>query len=112
MHWSTAINDAFTEEQLADARRRIAEGVKLLEQRLSVSPYLAGPEYSIADIVAFSTLYGLPMTQPDLSDEEKTPGIWAWLRRIHPRPAIEKTFALSRMRYSDRVGEMRKRLGI
>ena len=110
--WSTAIYDTFTEEQLAESRRRVAVGIQRLEQGLGESPYLAGADYSLADINAFATVYALPLSHPELCNEEATPNMLRWLRDIHARPSIEKTFRLSRMRFAERVREMRDRLGL
>jgi glutathione S-transferase/GST-like protein len=111
-HWNTAIHDLFTEEQLSDSRRRIAEGIKRIEAALARRPYLAGSSYSIADIVNFATIYAFPLGNPELSDESKTPHFFDWLRRIHVRPAIKKTFALSRMRFAERIRQMHELLGL
>ena len=112
MHWNTAIHDLFTEDQLADARRRVEGGIEEIESALGKRPYLAGADYSIADIVVFATIYAFPLTNPELSDDATTPHVFDWLRRIHARPAIKQTFALSRMRIGDRVLQMHKLLGL
>jgi glutathione S-transferase/GST-like protein len=109
--WATAIYDTFTEAQLAESRRRVTVGIERMEGALAKTPYLAGPTYSLADICAFATVYALPLSHPDQSNESRTPHIWEWLKRIHARPAMDKTFALSR-RFSDRVREMRQKLGL
>jgi glutathione S-transferase/GST-like protein len=111
-HWDTAIHDRFTEHQLTDSRRRITQGMTLIEEALSRRPYLAGDAYSVADIVVFATIYGLPLSNPELSDETKTPHFFDWLRRIHVRPAIKQTFALSRMRFGERIACMHRLLGL
>jgi hypothetical protein len=38
--------------------------------------------------------------------------LWAWLKRLHARPAMVKTFELGRMRYGERVKAMRAELGL
>lgn len=110
--WSTALYDAFTEEQLAESRRRLGVGIQRLEHALAGSPYLAGAEYSLADINAFATVYALPLSQPELCNDAATPNMIRWLRAIHARPSIEKTFNLSRMRFAERMREMRELLGL
>lgn len=112
MHWNTAIHDLFTEHQLSDSRRRIEEGITRIEAALAQRPYLAGSSYSIADIVVFATIYAFPLGNPELSNDTKTPHFFDWLRRIHVRPAIQRTFASSRMRIGDRVAQMHKLLGL
>jgi len=109
--WSTSIYDTFSEVQLAESRRRVTVGIAQLESALADMPYLAGPAYTLADICAFATIYALPLSHPDESNEARTPHIWDWLKRVHARPAIARTFALSR-RFADRVHEMRLKLGL
>lgn len=109
--WSTAIYDTFADAQLAESRRRVEVGIVRLEDALARRPYLAGSTYSLADICAFATVYALPLSYPKLSSEELSPHMWNWLKKIHARPAIEKTFSLSR-RFYDRVAEMRQKLGL
>lgn len=110
--WSTAIFDTFTEEQLTESRRRVGVGIQRLEQALGFDPYVAGSEFGLADINVFATVYALPLSHPEACNDKLTPNIMRWLKRIHARPSIRKTFSLSRMRFADRVREMRKILGL
>ena len=110
--WSTAIHDSFTEAQLAESRRRVQAGVRLLEQALGETPYLAGADYSLADINAFATIYALPLSHPELCNATATPNLLRWLRAVHARPSIARTFSHSRMRFGERVREMRVLLGL
>jgi GST-like protein len=47
-------------------------------------------------------VYALPLSHPDLCNGAVTPNMIRWLRAIHARPSIEKTFSLSRMRFAER----------
>lgn len=109
--WSMAIYNTFTEEQLAESRRRVEVGVRYTESILSESPYLAGETYSIADINAMATLYGIPTQRDDVSDET-TPHLMDWLRRCHARPAIKAAFATASDRIAERIKEVREYLGV
>lgn len=101
--WSKAIYNTFSEEELAESRRRIAVGTAALEQALSERPWVAGDSYSLADINGFNLGYALPLAQPNLCNDEATPHIMAWLRRIYARPAAKATWALGRTRMAERV---------
>lgn len=94
--WQTASKATFTEEQLANARARVGAWVGKMDARLAVSPYLAGPTFSVADLVAFANYYALPLTVPEYANKEKAPHYIDWLRRIYRRPATLETFKLSR----------------
>lgn len=109
--WRTASSAAFTEAQLANARARVGEWVAALDRRLGASPWLAGPAFSVADIVTFANAYALPLSFPEFAAEDKVPHYFAWLRRIYARPATMATFALSRS-LARRAFEVARRLGV
>ena len=101
--WRKAIYGQFGEAEMAESKRRVAEGIRILEDTLSKRPWLAGNSYSLADINGFNTTYALPLSQPDLSNDEKTPHIMEWLRKIYERPAARKTWAMGRTDMVKRV---------
>lgn len=109
--WQTASKATFTEEQLAAARARIGRWIDTLDTRLSQSPYLAGPSFSVADVVAFANFYALPMTVPEYATVERAPAYMAWLKRIYERPATMKTFELGRT-LSRRAFDIARQLGV
>ena len=92
--WRKAINGDFTTEELAESGRRVALGIKLLEEELGRREYVASDHYSLADINIFNSTYSLPVSQPDLASREKTPHIMAWLKRVYERPAVQRTWAM------------------
>ena len=101
--WSKAIYNTFSEEELAESRRRIAVGTHALEDALSQRSWVAGNTYSLADINGFNLGYALPLAQPQICNDEATPHIMAWLRRIYARPAAKATWAMGRTRMAERV---------
>lgn len=57
-----------------------------LERRLSESAYLAGPEFSVADIDAYVVLdFGLRVTRASI---DACPAVQAWRDRLAARPAF------------------------
>jgi glutathione S-transferase/GST-like protein len=104
--WSTAVKSTFTEAQLQGARDRVAQWIKAMDDRLAESPYLAGPTFSVADIVCFANAYALPVSQPELAKEEKAPHYFDWLRRIYARPATRAAFELGRTPLAARALQM------
>jgi glutathione S-transferase/GST-like protein len=94
--WRKAIYNQFSEVELAESRRRLIYSVGVMEAHLIDHPYLAGDVYSLADIDAFNSCYGLPFMLPDDCNETATPGIMEWLRTTRERPAVEVTWAKSR----------------
>jgi GST-like protein len=101
--WRKAIYNRFSPEELAESQRRVALGIDTLEKALAERPWLAGDNYSLADINGFNLAYALPLSQPDLSSDEKTPHIMEWLRKIYERPATRKTWEMGRTEMVKRV---------
>jgi glutathione S-transferase/GST-like protein len=102
--WRKAIYNLFTEEEMAESLRRIGVGIGMLEEALTRNKWLGSDEYSLADVNGFNLGYALPMGQPDLANDEKTPHIMEWLRKIYERPATQYIWAMGRApRFADRV---------
>jgi glutathione S-transferase/GST-like protein len=96
LFWKTASQATFTEEQLNNARARVGAWVGTMDARLAQSPWLVGPDYTVADLVAFANFYALPLTVPEYANEAKVPHYMDWLRRIYRRPATLATFEKGR----------------
>lgn len=94
--WRKAIYNQFSEDEMAESIRRVGQGIEILEATLAKRKWLAGDSYSLADINAFNTTYALPLSQPNLSNDEKTPHIMEWLRTIYERPQVKQTWAMGR----------------
>ena len=102
--WRKAIYNLFSEEELAESNRRIRVGIALLEEALTKNEWLGSDQYSLADVNGFNLGYALPMAQPELANDEKTPHIMEWLRKIYERPATKFVWAMGRApRFADRV---------
>ena len=89
--WQTIATRGYSEEELADARRRLAVCVRRLEDQLAGhgGPWLLGDDYSLADIKWYSMAPGLPRLTPELCNEECAPVAMAWLARMAARPAVQ-----------------------
>lgn len=105
--WSKAIYNTFSPEELAESRRRATAATLEVEQALSQRPWLAGDHYSLADINGFNLGYALPLSLPDVANDERTPALMAWLRRIYARPATQETWAMGRTPMADRVAYLK-----
>src|SRR5205085_3701142 len=60
--WRKAIYGQFSQEELRESRRRVALGIRMLEQELAKRPWLASDQYSLADINGFNLAYALPLS--------------------------------------------------
>lgn len=101
--WRKAIYGTFSDEEMTESKRRVAVGIRMLEETLSKRAWLACDQYSLADINGFNSTYALPLSQPDLANDEKTPHILEWLRKIYERPATKQTWAMGRTDMVKRV---------
>ena len=86
---------AYAPEKLPYAIERYASEVKrlhrVLEKRLSGSEFLAGPEYSIADIATFPWIRNPDRRGIDLADY---PAVHRWHDTIAARPAVQRGVAV------------------
>jgi glutathione S-transferase len=94
--WAAVTDGTYGEAALANVRDRLKGSVKRIEATLAATPWLAGTEYSIADIDAFSLLNCLPALAPDVINRGDTPRTLELLERMRERPAVQAALALSR----------------
>src|SRR4051794_38379567 len=82
---------AYAPEKIPYAIERYTNEVKrlhrVLDKRLSESPYLAGPEYTMADIINFPWIRNPERRNIDLSDY---PAVKRWHDAIAARPAVQR----------------------
>ena len=90
--WRRA-REGFPQEMLDAEMRKIAVSVKKLEARLAQSEWLAGPDYSLADICNFAIANTMEVNYPELVNGADTPHLLAWIQRINQRPAAKQMFA-------------------
>jgi glutathione S-transferase len=76
---------------LVATRDRVERVLSLLEERLGQVPYLAGSEFTAADVMSLFSLSTMRLFQPlDLSGY---PHILAYLQRLGERPAYRRAMA-------------------
>lgn len=89
--WATVSETGYSDEELADARRRLGNGIARLEGLLAGGgPWLLGESYSLADIKWYSMAPALPRVLPETCNPEATPAIAGWLARMAERPAVRE----------------------
>jgi glutathione S-transferase len=88
--WATVSDSGYSDEDLADARRRLGNCIARLEGVLTDGgPWLLGQDFSLADIKWYSMAPALPRVMPDACNERATPAITGWLERMAARPAVQ-----------------------
>jgi GST-like protein len=65
---------------------------RVMEKRLSQADYLAGRDYSIADIATFTWVRSA--ARRNFLKLDETPGVARWLERVGARPAVERGLAI------------------
>ena len=66
---------------------------RLLDQRLGASPFLAGPEFTCADIMVMFNVASLPLFGGRSCDD--LPHVVAYAERIGQRPAYQKAMSIA-----------------
>ena len=94
--WRTAANRTFPQEQLDDCQRRVEVSIQRIEKALEDSDWIAGPDYSLADISCFSMMAPMAMFNDQTMNQDKTPRCMDWHARMMQRPAVRETFAMAK----------------
>lgn len=94
--WRTAANRTFPQEQLDDCQRRVEVSIQRVEKALEDSDWIAGPDYSLADISCFSMMAPMAMFNDQTMNQDKTPRCMDWHARMMERPAVKETFAMAK----------------
>jgi glutathione S-transferase len=90
--WRRA-REGFPKEILDEEMRKIGFSVKKLEARLAASPWLAGNQYTLADICNFAIANGMERGFAELVNDKDTPHLMAWTAKINERPACKLMFS-------------------
>ncbi len=110
--WEKLMFNTTDTADLAESSRRVLQAIAYFDALLAETPWLAGADFSLADINVMATFHGLPASYPDEVTPERTPHLWDWLRRCHARPGLQAGFAMGNGYLSQRVADMRVRLGV
>ena len=92
--WRTIAGDSFPQETLDDCYRKLAVAADRFEKELTDGPWLAGPDYLLADINAYTVAAALPVRVPDAASPRNAPRLHAWLERMHARAAVQAALAM------------------
>jgi glutathione S-transferase/GST-like protein len=94
--WRTALDDAYTDDQLTRARQFLEVAARRLDEALATGEWLAGARYSLADIAIFPLALALQSLLPDVAALDARPRVAHWLRRMQGRPAVRSALAMGR----------------
>lgn len=110
--WARLMYDSTDPADIEESARRVKASFATFEALLAKTPWLAGPDFSLADICVFATFYGLPLAYPDDVTPDATPHLWDWLRRCHERRGLQRAFAMASGFFAQRVVDVRDKLGL
>ncbi len=69
-----------------EARLRVIEFLPTLEKQLNQHPYMAGEQFSIADITGYAFVSVL--SRIDINLDETLPNLSAWFKKMEQRPSV------------------------
>ena len=99
--WRNARN-GFPKEVLEEEMRKIRVSIAKLEARLAESEWLAGPDYTLADICNFAIANGMQNGFSEIVNVQDTPHLVAWIQRINARPAAIAMFTNAKSEMPER----------
>jgi glutathione S-transferase len=91
--WQTA-RSGFSEADLAHATEKIIYAIDKVEQQLTQTAWIAGNDYTLADI-NFYSMCGMSVERmfPELEVAKRCPRLLAWRDQMTARPAVAKALA-------------------
>lgn len=92
--WRDA-RSGFSEEKLAYATSKIEYGVDKVEARLKESAWLAGDDYTLADINFYTSCGAMAeLMFPELEIAKRAPRLVEWRERISAREGVKQALAM------------------
>jgi glutathione S-transferase len=91
--WNQFANGDYSDDLIADSRRKLALSIDKAEKALSANEWLLGDRFTNADIEVFTHMKNAVHLAPDLFGEGKAPKVKAWLARLSSRSSYTKALA-------------------
>lgn len=92
----TRLAEGLGRDQIDKAKERVRQAVETMEQDLSAHAWLAGPEFSLADIAVYAYAAYLPKLAPEQVNPQASPRTMDWLKRMGERPAVKAALAMGK----------------
>jgi glutathione S-transferase len=91
--WRTA-RSGFSEKDLTHATEKILYALDKVEKQLGETQWIAGNDYTLADINFFS-MCGVSVVRmfPEMEIEKRWPRVVEWIERMRARPAVKRALA-------------------
>ena len=98
----------FSEEELDESRRRVIWSTGILENHLATHEWIAGEHVLARRHQRLQPGLCIAAVAAAVCNDEKTPHIMEWLRRIYERPATRQTWAKGRTPMASRVAMLER----
>jgi glutathione S-transferase len=92
--WRTSARQGYTKEQLDEWGRQVRVSFARMEKQLSETPWLAGADFSLADVSAFAMAVISPPRMPNVVNAKDTPRVLDWHARMTARPGTQAALAM------------------
>lgn len=86
--WTKLSQGGFTNEEMEASLEKCTHCMGRMEEALDPGPWLAGKDYSLADIHMLSIVHRFRELYPDLLTPEQYPRVTNWQGRMLSRPAV------------------------
>jgi glutathione S-transferase len=91
--WVLAMDETRLEEQLQYSTYKLRVAVSKVEKDLAQDSWLAGSQYSLADIYLFPVFAVLPRLLPEIVNPTATPRTMDWLAAVRSRPGVRSALS-------------------
>jgi glutathione S-transferase len=92
--WRTSAKQGYTKEQLDNWGRQVRTSIERMEHQLGETPWLAGTDFSLADVSCFAMAASMPRMSPNLVNAQQTPRFMDWHSRVEARPGVQAALAM------------------
>ena len=92
--WRTAARQGYTREQLEGWRHQVRTSIERMEGQLGETAWLAGTQFSLADVSCYAMAGGLPRIAANLVNPRATPRLIDWHARMEARPGVQAALAM------------------
>jgi glutathione S-transferase len=89
--WNSACAEEDQAELILNSQRKLEGVLARMEAELSRHPWLAGPQFSLADIQLFPMIAPIEKMLPAHLNPATTPQIIQWLARMRAQPAVHRS---------------------
>jgi GST-like protein len=100
--WQALRDGTYSADYLQAAADRLAAPLARIENALHKAHWLAGPDFSVADIDAYAMLCVLPDLTPAMVDPGVTPHIIEYLERVGARDSVRAARRSARSEHPER----------